>query len=59
MARAKKKWAKLGNPGEAHIVLTMDGCDDPIDDVVESVAAMSAFRQVLVVGSDGVIRIKK
>lgn len=59
IARARKKWLKMGNPGEAYIVLTMDGCEDPIEDVAETVASMGSYRQVLIVGDSGVLRIKK
>ncbi len=59
VARAKKKWAKLGNPGEAHVVLTLAGCSDTLSDVAEAVKAMGEFRQILVIGAEGVIRIRK
>lgn len=59
IARARKKWLKMGSPGEAYIVLTMDGCEDPIEDVAETVASMGSYRQVLIVGDSGVLRIKK
>lgn len=59
MARAKKKWAKMGNPGEAYVVLTMYGCSDSIGDVSAAVSAMGEFRQALIVGDEGVVRIKK
>lgn len=59
MARAKKKWAKLGNPGEAHVVLTMYGCSDHIGDVADAVSKMGEFRQALIVGDEGAVRIEK
>lgn len=59
MARAKKKWAKLGNPGEARIVLTMVGCSASSEDVIDAVSAMGGFRQVLIIGENIVLRIRK
>lgn len=59
MARAKKKWAKLGNPGEARIVLTMVGCSASPEDVIDAVSAMGGFRQVLIIGENVVLRIRK
>lgn len=59
MARAKKKWAKLGNPGEAHVVLTMYGCADHIGDVADAVSKMGEFRQALIIGDEGIVRIRK
>ena len=59
MARAKKKWAKLGNPGEAHVVLTMYGCSDHIGDVADAVSKMGEFRQALIIGDEGIVRIRK
>lgn len=59
VARARKKWLKMGNPGEAYIVLTMYGCSDPIDDVAKTAASMGSYRQVLIVGDSGIMRIRK
>ena len=59
VARARKKWLKMGNPGEAYIVLTMYGCADPIEDVAETAASMGSYRQVLIVGDSGIMRIRK
>lgn len=59
VARARKKWFKLGNPGEAYIVLTMYGCDDSIESVAETAASMGSYRQILIVGASGVLRIRK
>ena len=59
MARAKKKWAKLGNPGEAHVVLTMYRCSDHIGDVADAVSKMGKFRQALIIGDEGIVRIRK
>ena len=59
IARARNKWLKRGNPGEAHIVLTMDGCADPIEDVAKTASSMGSYKQVLIVGDAGVLRIRK
>lgn len=59
MSRAKKKWAKLGNPGEAYVVMTMYGCSDSIEEVTEKVSSMGDYRQVLIVSNNGLLRIMK
>lgn len=59
IARARKKWLKMGNPGEAYIVLTMYGCDDPLEKVAETAVSMGSYRQVLIVGDSGLLRIRK
>ncbi len=59
VARAKKKWVKLGNPGEALIVLTLSGCDASIEEVADAAGALGAYREALIVSEAGVLRIKK
>lgn len=59
LKRARKKWAKLGRPGEALVVFTMYGCLASIDEVAEAVRDRKGFRQAIVIGEDGARRIQK
>lgn len=59
LARAKKKWWKLGQPGEAKIVITMDGCTDSLEDVAEALRSKSGYKEAIVVSDEGLRRIQK
>lgn len=59
IARARAKWRKLELDEPVRIVVTMDGCSDSIDDVVEAIKRREGYSEVVVLQDGKIARVKK
>lgn len=59
LARAKKKFWKLGRPGEANIVITSVKASDAIDKIAKSVREKGGYKKAIVISGDSIEIIEK
>lgn len=59
LARARAKWRKLELDEPVRIVFTMDGCDDSIESVAESIRQREGYSDVIIVSDAGIVKIQK
>ena len=59
LGRIRDKWRKLEKLGEAKGVITLYGCDATLDEVTEAVAERHGYAKMIVIGDEGMWRIKK
>lgn len=59
LARARKKWWKLGLNEPVRVVVTLDGCSDEMESVVQAITKDGGYGEVIVLDESRMIRIQK